>query len=162
MRQLAEYVVSITAAAIVCGIVTNLIPKGTARELLKLVGGLFLIFTVIQPISNISLPDLAAAEEGYRQDAAQAAALGESLTEEALRERRTQELEAYILDKARALRIEVDVQVQLGGEGYLPESVRVEGKASPHGRQTLMAFLTGEMGIQEEKIQWNDPNSGSG
>lgn len=162
MRELAEYVVSIAAAALVCGIVANLMPKGTARELLKLVGGLFLVFTVIQPIANIRLPDLSAVEEGYREEAAQAVAEGEIIADDQLTRRICQELEAYILDKARALRLEVEVYLQLEEGGYLPESVRLEGSASPHGKSELIRYLTEELGIQEEKIQWNEPKSGSG
>ena len=37
MRSLGEYIVSVTAAAIVCAIVGGMMPKGTAKEILRLV-----------------------------------------------------------------------------------------------------------------------------
>jgi len=161
MRDLAEYVVSIAAAALVCGIVGNLMPKGTAKEILKLVGGLFLTFTVIRPVANIQIPDLSMAGESYREEAEMAAAEGEEMIYASIAGSIKQELEAYILDKAGSLGAEVDVQVELQECGYIPEAIHVDGNASPHARQALIRFLTEEMGILEEKIQWNEPRSGS-
>ncbi|MBQ3503321.1 MAG: stage III sporulation protein AF [Oscillospiraceae bacterium] len=161
MRNLAEYVVSIAAAALVCGIVGNLMPKGTAKEILKLVGGLFLMFTVIRPIANIQIPDLAMGEESYREEAALAVSEGESMIYASIAGSIKQELEAYILDKARSLGTELEVQVLLEDRGYIPISLYLEGNASPHARNALIQFLTEELGIQEEKIQWNERRSGS-
>ena len=162
MQGLAEYVISITAAAFVCGIVRNLMPKGTAKEILRLVGGLFLAFTVIRPVANIQIPDLTIVEDLHRQEAAAAVSQGENMVLESLAGSIKQELEAYILDKARELRLEVKVQVLLSDSGYLPESVRLEGEASPHARKELLHILTEELGLQEENIQWNERKSGSG
>jgi len=154
MRSLGEYIVSVTAAAIVCAIVGGMMPKGTAKEILRLVGGLFLVFAVIRPAADLRLPDLSAMGEGYREDAALAAAEGENQALETVRLRIKQDLAAYILDKAGELGLELTVEVILEDSGYLPEAVRVSGDAAPEAKQEMLRYLTRELGIQEDQIQW--------
>lgn len=154
MRALGEYIVSVTSAAFVCAVVGSLMPKGAAKEILRLVGGLFLVFAVIRPVTDLKLPDLVQMGEAYRHEADSAVAEGESLAEEAIRVRIKQDVEAYILDKAQTLGLELTAEVLLDAAGYLPVSVKIVGYAAPEPKQQMLQYLTLDLGIQEENIQW--------
>lgn len=154
MHALAEYIICVSAAAFVCGIVNSLMPKGPAKEVLKLVGGLFLAFSVIRPVADIRIPELAEVSASWQEEASEAAALGEEMAREAAAESIKQELEAYILDKAGELRLTVEAEVFLEEETLLPESVTVSGNAAPNSRQRLTDWIESELGISEEDIRW--------
>lgn len=154
MRALAEYIVSVSAAAFLCGIVNSLMPKGTAKEVLKLVGGLFLAFTVIRPIADLQIPELSEVADSWQEEAQQAAAMGQSMAQELTAEGIKSQLEAYILDKAEELRLELEVEIALQEESLLPEQVRLKGNASPHAKQQMTRYIRQELGVAEEDILW--------
>ena len=97
MDALRQDVISVTGAAIVCGVVMALSPKGSAKSVLKMLCGLFLAFTVIRPVTKIDLEALI--DEftlSYSIDGDAMAAFGENLSREAMAERIKAQTEAYI------------------------------------------------------------------
>ena len=56
MEALRQYVISVVAAAMLCGIVVRLFPNGSGKQMGKLICGLFLAYTVLSPISRVDLP----------------------------------------------------------------------------------------------------------
>lgn len=155
MRDLAEYIISVSAAALVCGILNSMIPKGTAKEVLKLVSGLFLVFCVISPVSNLRLPELADIGETIREEAATAVEDGEEMATESVRDSISQQLEAYILDKASSMGLDIEVEVFLKqDDSFLPESVTIRGSAAQQQKKELLEELTDALGITQEDITW--------
>lgn len=156
MRPLAEYIVSVSTAAILCGILNAISLKGAAKEILKLVSGLFLAFCVISPVSNLQLPELTDIGTQWQEEASDAVKTGEELSREALLDSITQQLTAYILDKARQMELDVSVQVFLEGEeDYLPDRVILSGNGSASEKQTLIREIAADLGIPEEDVQWS-------
>lgn len=155
MRDLAEYIISVSAAALVCGILNSMMPKGAAKEVLKLVSGLFLVFCVISPVSNLRLPELADIGESIREEAATAVADGEEMATESVRDSISQQLEAYILDKASSMGLDIEVEVFLKqDDSFLPESVTIRGSAAQQQKKELLEELTDALGITQEDITW--------
>ncbi len=162
MRALGEYIVSISAAAFLCGIVNSLAPKGAAKEIIKLVGGLFLVFTVIRPIADIKIPDLIAVGRSFQEEAEAAAQAGAEMAQTETVLGISEQLEAYILDKAGELGLTLEAEVELDKDGsFLPEKICLTGDASPLARKEMMAFLQRDLGVTEEEIQWSQQRSGS-
>ena len=58
MEGLRQYVISVTTAAIVCGMLTAVLKKGTMQSLVKLLCGFFLAFTFLNPIGKLELKAL--------------------------------------------------------------------------------------------------------
>lgn len=154
MAKLGEYVVTICCAALLCGIVNAMMPKGTAKELLKIVGGLFLVFTIIQPVQNVQLPEAADYGAGWQEEANIIIAQGEEMARQAAMMSIKQELEAYILDKAQALRLEIRAQLKLNEETLHPESLTIIGKGAPEARNQLNSWICRELGLTQEEITW--------
>lgn len=58
MEALRQYVISVVAAAMLCGIVVRLFPNGSGKQVGKLICGLFLAYTVLSPISRVDFSNL--------------------------------------------------------------------------------------------------------
>ena len=154
MGKLGEYIVCVCCAALLCGIVNAMMPKGTTREILKLVGGLFLAFTVISPIRDLEFPDLSQMTTTLQEEVSQAVARGEEMARQAAAASIKKELEAYILDKALSLRLEVRVQLKLREDTLHPESVILIGNPSPDSRNQLTRWICEELGLTKEAVTW--------
>ncbi len=156
MEAVGKYITAVSAAAVLCGIVNNLLPGGgVSKSLVKLICGIFLAFVVVSPLAEIDLGDLPALSTEYLQDAQAASAEGEELASAAISERIKAQTEAYILDKARQFNADLTVEVTLSG-GVLPSpvGVRLEGSISPYNKARLAAILAEELGIAKENQIW--------
>ena len=154
MGSLGEYVVCICCAAMLCGVVNSMMPKGASREILKLVGGLFLAFTVIRPIADLQLPELSDLEASWNREASSIVSQGEEMARAAAADSIKQELESYILDKARTLHLDIRVQLQLDGDTLHPAALRIIGSGSPNLRNQLIDWVTEGLGLPEEDVTW--------
>lgn len=156
MESVQNYLISVVAASVVCGIVNSIMgKKGTAASVIKLVTGIFLSLTVISPLVQIRLTDLEYVTDSLALDASMAAAYGEDLSIQAMTSIIKSEAEAYILDKAASLGVELEVEVTLQDtDPYAPESVCLKGSASPYVKSQLTQYIAKQMGIPEEAQLW--------
>lgn len=148
--------IGIFAAAIVCALVKRLAgEKGIHGAVIKLICGLFLLFTVIAPAANISIDQISDFASDYSHAGHQAAVEGERLTKEAIAAVIKSQTEAYILDKATALDVELKVEVTLSDEDLpCPRAVRLTGKVSPYAKARLETFIAQDLGIEKEHQIW--------
>lgn len=158
MAWIRQYILSITAAAIICGILVSLFgKKGTIGTICSMLCGIFLAIVVIRPITTIELDSFSSWMSGLEAGSADAAAEGESLAWESLSQIIKEETEAYILDKAASLGLSVEVSVRLDGEELpVPESVTIQGTASAYQRLRLTQALEEELNIAKEDQLWID------
>lgn len=154
MQQLGAYVVSLTAAAMISGILLSLFPDGPVRGMLKLVCGVFLTVTALSPLIKINQPDLSGFVFDYMSEGESAAALGEDMAQDETLELIKFGLEAYILDKAASLDASVTPEVGLDESG-VPVSVRMTGAVSDAARLELEALIAKDLGIPKEDQQWS-------
>ena len=106
--------------------------------LLKLMGGLFLTFTMISPVVNLDFSNIWDFLEECTLKGENAAAWGEAMAEEEYRTIIRERTEAYILDKADALGVTLSVEVTLSDDDVLvPEEAALRGKVSPYAKQQL-------------------------
>lgn len=152
MEGLRQYIISVVAAALLCSIVTALMPPGRTGQIMRMVCGLFLAYTVLHGVTglNLQMPDWV---DLTATDARQAAALGESLGEDAMAQVIKAQTEAYILDKAAASGLALEVEIALDESG-VPRSVIISGQASPYERQQLQTTIARELGIAKENQRW--------
>lgn len=153
MHQLGRYVVALTIAALISGILLSLFPKGWMRSLMQLVCGVFLTITALSPVMQFSIPEFTELTPDYRAQGEALSALGENLVQKETLERIKTTLEAYILDKAAAIPLEISAEVSLTSDG-IPESVILTGNVSEDARQKLESILTNDLGIPKERQQW--------
>jgi len=155
MEAISQYVISVTTASILCGIVGVLIKTSPSHNIIKLLCGTFLIFTFLRPISELPigeydryiLPDLELGKATVRQ--------GEEMSREAMAAIITQKTEAYVLDKAEELGASVLVEVALSDDPVsVPVSMRISGSVSPYVREQLRQYILKDLGIHGEDLHW--------
>lgn len=152
MDGFGAYIVSITAAALISGLLCGILEKGFGKELVKLLCGLFLTFAAIRPFLDISFPDISDWLRIYTEEAAYNAGIGEEMAVEAVCDIIKQETEAYILDRAADLNAAVSVDVTV--EGNIPVAVTLEGSISPYAKAQLEGMLEEDLGITKENQLW--------
>ena len=150
-----EYILSVTAAALLVSIARALAGERAMGRLVKLVSGLFLAVTVLSPVVEPELPDPAGWLEDHLEEGRAAAEAGQTKAKEYAGDIISAELEAYILDKAAALGGEVAAEVPLDEAG-LPDAVTLSAKLTPAQRAELSRIMAEELGIGEEAQIWTD------
>lgn len=157
MEWVRSYILTITAAGILCAIVKNLSDGRAGGRMLGFTCGVFLILAAISPLHTV---DFSGWDENLECIQSQASAVQEQTTEKIqsqldaiILERTT----AYILDKGAALGAALEVEVSLGrSNGYgIPESVCISGAYSPYIKTQLGAVLEQDLGIPPERQEWN-------
>ena len=155
MQQLGAYLVSVTAAALICGVVKTLIPEGVLGTALKMVTGILMVLAVAGPWVGLRLPALGQWTQGFQQAAEAAAGEGSNAAMESLRESISQQVVAYIQDKAQSLEADLTVQVELTDDALpVPRRVILRGQISPYARSVLSEYLQTELCIETEDQIW--------
>ena len=152
MDAIKDYLLSITAAALICGIVNSLSGKGSTGKLLKLLSGLFLAAAVIKPAVEVKLDNIYNFTDNLSVNSDIVVSQGENLAAEEMKRIIKEKTEAYILDKAKALGAEIAVEVTL--HDYTPVGVTIEGDVSPYVKKNLSANITQELDIPPEEQVW--------
>lgn len=150
------YVLTVTAAALMCGIVTKLTGKeGAQHQLIQMAAGLVLLFAVIQPFAKLQWKNPADLLQDLQLDASDAVQEGVQQTNQALAQSIKEQTRAYILDKAAALGADAQVEV-LMSEDTLPAPVGViiTGDVSPYVKVQLSNMMEKDLGISGENQIW--------
>ena len=156
MQNLGQYILSVGLAALLVGIISEFSDKKSATGILtRMICGLFLAFTVINPLTELNFGILESFSEHGIPSAQPVVSAGTTMAEESARQLIKQETEAYILDKARSMDCVLEAEVTVGqGACPVPESVCITGYLSDRNRQHLEKILTEELGITKENQQW--------
>ena len=154
MEAIKEYLLSVTAAALVCGLVNSLVGKNSSISgLLKLLCGLFLCTTVIKPAVDVKVDDICSLTDQITVNSEFAVSKGEEMATEEMKRIIKEKSETYILDKAKALGADVEVEIVL--EDFVPAGVTVTGMISPFVKSSLAATITQDLGIPPEGQLWH-------
>lgn len=154
MAGVREYILSVTAAAILCACVRSIVGEKGGGQVLKLVCGLFLAFTAVRPIAHIEIQDFAVFTADIQSQADAAVLSGEAFARESLADIIKTETEAYILDKAQDLHAAIQVNVSVRDEDLTPSRVQILGRISPYAKGQLQAVIEKELGISKEDQIW--------
>ena len=150
------YLLRLTAAAILAALIRKLAPKSGAGRGARLGAGLLVLVCLVSPLGELNLAAAAQelAQNGFTQwekaDAVdqQANEMLEELISDAAR--------SYILDKAQAMGItlEAEVELRLQNRYPVPWSVTIRSNAAQAQRETLTEAIARELGIPAERQEW--------
>lgn len=156
MEQIRQYLLSVIAAAVLCGIVNTLVgKKGAYFSIVRLIAGLFMALTVISPLVKIRLSDIVDYTNGLSAQANAAVAGGEAMALDAMGAIIKSQTEAYILDKAVSMELDIEVEVTLSSENPpIPCAVTIKGSISPYSKEVLRQYIANDLGISEEDQLW--------
>ena len=156
MDQIRQYLISVTVAAIICSILAAFTEKkSTHNSLIRLLCGLFLSVTIISPWMDFTVNDITGYLDDIKLDASGVVTNGmeeANASRDAIIKGQT---EAYILDKASAMQLDITVEVSLSdSDPPIPNAVLLTGAASPYAKQSLKRIITNDLGIPEENQRW--------
>lgn len=156
MDSLSEYILSITAAALLCAIAQHIVGKNTLiGGMIKTICGVFLTVTVLSPIVKIKLDDLESYYQDFQIAADEISSSGITLANNTMEDIIKDKTEAYILDEAMKIGLTVQVKIQLSNSiPPVPVSVNIQGYASPYKKSQLCRTITENLEIAGENIQW--------
>ena len=156
MNGIRQYLLSVTAAAILCAVLNSLTEnKTTQAALVKLVAGIFLTVTVLLPWTRLDMYGLSDYWDHFAVDGNAAASAGASYAYEETAAIIKSQTQAYILDKASSLGAVVNVDVKLSNDTLpIPSSVTISGSLSPYAKERLKRYIADELNIPEEQQAW--------
>ena len=160
MEAVRTYLLQVTCAAVVCGMIHTLVgKKGTVATGVRLLSGIFLTMTLLGPLVNLHLAELPDLLQEIEYAGSSLVTEGENSSRQAMAKRIKEKTEAYILDKANSLDARVSVTVSLT-EDTVPVPCRVvlRGSISPYARMRLKEIITQDLGIPEEGQTWTVTN----
>ena len=109
-----EYILSVVAAAVVCSIARGLLSTKTANgRIVGLLTGIFMTVTAVAPLANITFTGVADYINGLSYDADRYVSEGKLLAEIQTADIIKSQTEAYILDKADRIGLQITVEVEL-------------------------------------------------
>lgn len=156
MSGIAQYIFSIAGAAIVLAVLRPLLEgKGAVTAIGKLVAGIFLLLTVLQPIVKASIGNLEDLTDLFQADASDVIAAGQDAAKRELESIISEQVRTYILDKAAQYNAELTVEVTLSDDEIpVPVHVTIHGSISPYGKRQMQAMIACDLGISKEDQTW--------
>lgn len=148
-----EYLISVTAASVVCGIIRSIAgKKGSIASSVKMLSGVFMVIVMIAPIVDLRVDNIRLYTDGLTSEVQSAANVGQSAALEEMESIIISQTQAYILDKAAEMKADLDVSVFLCD--CVPCEVQIIGAASPHVKAQLSKFIEDNLGISAEDQIW--------
>ena len=156
MAFIRQYLMSLITAAIIVGIITSITKSNkSGTSVIRLISGIFLSLVMLSPILKIEILDFVDFHNDLSMDASKAVHDGENMFQNEMQIIIKENLEAYILDKASALQLDVDVDVFLTDDmPPAPDSIMISGNISPYNKQVFQAFLEDQIGLSKEQQIW--------
>ncbi len=156
MDGIRAYLLRLTAAALVCGILTALCgKKGAVGGVIRLLTGVYLTLNILAPWVQLRLDSLSELAFDWADSAQTVSQSGENTAREEMAACISENIQAYILDKARTLEAELTVEVQLSEDAIpVPCGVRIRGNISPYAKKVLSNMMETELGIPPEEQLW--------
>ena len=156
MSVLKAYMLSVVAAAILCAVAQGLLSKKTAiGRIVYLLSGILLAVTVIAPLGNITFHGVSDYWEKISDDAQKYVSEGTAMAENQKLDIIKTQTEAYILDKANRMGLQIAVEVELDDyKGNIPCGVVVSGTVSPYAKEQLGSYMEDTLGIAKENQEW--------
>lgn len=156
MEGIRQYILSVVCAGIACSTAIKFANYSkTSASVIKMLTGIFLAITVIAPLGQIQMDKLIDWYADINTNANSAVYEGEQLAIQSTVAIIKQETQAYILDKASLLDMDISVDVLVSETSpFIPVSVTIVGDSSPYAKKALESMIDNELGIPKEKQVW--------
>lgn len=156
LDALRGWILTLAGAALFCGVVTEICPSGSSKNVLKLLCGVVMAIALISPLIKFDLPSYSLNMSKYRAAADEISLSAKEKADAFSRTIIEEECRAYILDKADILQVEVrDASVNLRWDDsgfWYPEECSIDGEYNPE----LSALIESELGLGKNRQNWRN------
>lgn len=154
MGALKELVISVSAGGIIAALISGFFgDKTLTGRLIHLLTGLFLTLVVLQSVLSVELEDYSSYFQSFRLEGEAVTEQGSALARDSMGDIIKTNTETYILDKAKMLGAQLEVEVTLNDD-HMPLLVRLEGAVSPYTRSRLQQMMEDELAVAKENQHW--------
>jgi hypothetical protein len=157
MNEISQYIISVVAVCIGCGLLRRLLDnKSASPSIVHTLCGVILTITIISPVLKINISSLERYISNIYVDAETIAQSSEEYSTNALRSIISDNISAYVLEKADLYDCQINqVEVVLSDDQIpTPVALRVAGRFSPYIRIKLSEIIESNLGIPKEHQQW--------
>ena len=157
MSQIAKYLFSVIASTFVVSII-SIIPgsKTSLSAIIKIICGLFLVLTVVSPLSNIQLKVPTELLSSVSVDCNAIIEDATTIAYDAKAAIIIDQVSAYVLEKANTFDCNLQVNITVSDDDPpIPASITLSGNISPVARQKLESIIEKDLGIPMECQLWN-------
>ena len=151
-----SYLTGVVCAGILCACVIPLFRNtDTHGKLIRTICGLFMLITVIAPITKVSGLSVDTYLDAVSDDSAYIVEDGTQQAQEFLQAFIKEECETYIVEKANGMGVNIDAEVTLSTiDSQTPYSIRISGAVSPYVKAKLQTVIADDLGIPKERQSW--------
>lgn len=151
-----EYILGIVVAGIVCSVSRSLVSNKTATgQILRLLTGILMVITILSPVVNISFTHITDYLDGLAAQGDFYASSGKTMADESMSVFIKEQVEAYILDKADRMNLDIAVEVALDdSNNSVPCGITITGNLSPYAKGVMSSYIEEELGIAKENQRW--------
>jgi hypothetical protein len=156
MMQIRQYLLSVCSAALLSASILSLTPKGRVRQIVKVGSSIVLMIAVLSPLVSLNAEKIAKSLAMRRMDIEQMQTGVEIKNRDLLSQIIKEKSEEYILDKAREMGLELEVDLTMRDEGDYPYpiSAKIEGCASDTEKMIVTKIVEQDIGIDAEHQEW--------
>lgn len=156
MDGLRDYVFHLCITALICTVLLRFARgTGTVKLVLKLLCGIVLAYSAISPLKQLQIPEFDKVISEFQEEASIAMRWGKETSGIAIREGISQGAEAYILEKAKALNLDLLVEVELSDDEIpVPVAVSLTGNVAPYAKTVLGNTIAQDLNIPKENQKW--------
>ena len=163
MGLVRQWLLGVTAAALVLALAETLAPEGSAKKVCRLAGGLALLLAAVGPVVRVlDGSALTQAVEGWRNKTKGYELELEEQSDQFYLSIIEEETAAYVMDKARELGFEcaVEVTYRYDEDGVpCPWEVTAQGAWTQEQRAQLEWLLEEELGIPAQRQYYEEIQS---
>ena len=151
-----SYILSIVIAAIICSISTSLLDgQKSAGKIARILSGVLMTVVLLTPLKRFSFELIPSYLDDITADAQAYVDEGKLSAQQDTAALIKEHTEAYILDKAKTMCLDISVEVHLDDYNSIPCGVTLSGKLAPYEKSVLCNYIEQTLGITEEYQQWN-------
>ena len=155
MQAIGEYLIGVTAAALLCAVVGKLSISGLSGAVIKMMCGVFMALAMVAPWAKIRLTVPLDLVLDAQEEAASLVSQGENSARETMAGIISEGVRSYILDKAGTMGLDLEVTVKLSDEDIpVPVAVTLKGEISPYHKGVLGDAIRDDLGIGKEVQTW--------
>ncbi len=155
MDTLYRYILTIISATLVCTVVLAFLDKkNPLYNVIKFLIGVFLTVTLITPLQNHNLIDFSNFLPLSNHDANMYVQSGKEYSDKEKETFITEQVRAYILDRAKELNTEISVDMELKQDLSGPEVIYIAGNVSPYKKEKLQNMIERDFGVTKENQIW--------
>ena len=157
MELIRNWLIGITAAALVVALADSLAPEGAVKKIGKLAGGLLMLVAILKPLAGLDFGTLAGALANYQFQAEGYSSALETENNRLMKTIIEERTAAYIQDKAAGLGFvcTAEVTCKAGEDGnFYPASVVIDGELTQEQKEALGRTIEGDLAIPRESQQY--------